>query len=308
MRLFSLRGGIAVAALAVAGLVAFLSKQHPVNVVEIRSDITPIEPEMVEVAGGTFKMGNPTGTPAEKPVRDIQVSTFSIGKYEVTNAEYRRFCDATGRAYPPDPEMGEHGGDRYFERPRFPVVMITWTDMAAYCLWLSKRTGKDYHLPTNAQWERAMRGGLDGQMYPWGNDRKEGMARMNLSWTEGPVEVGSFPPNGYGLYDMAGNVNEVAQDWFVENYYSWMSDTDPVGPSGFRAYLSLIRPWGTRSRLKGRCHVVRGGSYRAPWDWYTKMPDGRFETPVQCGAREYVYQEPYTHFDLGFRVAMGGVH
>jgi len=60
--------------------------------------------------------------------------------------------------------------------------------------------------------------------------------------------------------------------------------------------------------MKGRCHVVRGGSYRAPFDWVTKNPDGRFETPVQVGAREYLYQAPYTHFDLGFRVAMGGVH
>ena len=185
--------------------------------------------------------------------------------------------------------------------------MMSWTDAAAYCLWLKDRTGKDYHLPTDAQWERAARGGLDGKLYPWGDDRREGMAQMNASWSVGTVAVGSFPPNGYGLYDVAGNVNEMTADWYEETWYRRSPRDNPTGPSGFRNYFSLISPTG-RSRLKGRCHVVRGGSYRAPWDWKTKNPDGRFETPVQVGAREYLYQEPYTHFDLGFRVALGGVH
>jgi hypothetical protein len=71
-------------------------------------------------------------------------------------------------------------------------------------------------------------------------------------------------------------------------------------------YLSLLDPVG-RSREKGRCKVVRGGSYRAPWNWQERNPDNMLETPMQVGAREYLYQEPYTHFDLGFRVAEGGV-
>lgn len=293
--------------LLAAAAVVLMTKQNPVSVVEVRKDVAPIEPEMVEIPGGPVRIGNPGGTAAEKPVREIHVTAFSIGKYEVTNEEYRRFCDATGREYPPDPEFAE--GQSYFlTKPRHPAVMMSWTDMAAYCMWLSKRTGKDYHLPTNAQWEKAMRGGKDGETYPWGEERLPGMARMNLTWSEGTVEVGQYPPNGFGLHDMAGNVNEAVADWYVEDYYSWMSASDPTGPSGFRAYLSLVNPSGTRSRLKGRCRVVRGGSYRAPWDWFMNGPDGRPETPVQCGAREYLYQEPYTHFDLGFRVALGGVH
>src|SRR5262245_24478616 len=102
MRGFGLRGAIVLAAAVAAAIIGFLSKQHPITIVEIRSDVAPIEPTLVEIPEGTFKMGNPTGTPSEKPVRDIHVSAFSIGKFEVTNEEYRRFCDATGRPYPPD--------------------------------------------------------------------------------------------------------------------------------------------------------------------------------------------------------------
>ena len=293
------------AALAVAALL-LLSKQNPVAYAEVRHDVQPIEPELGAIPAGSFMMGNPAGTEAEKPVHQVTLSAYSIGKYEVTNQEYRRFCEATGRPYPEDPEFAE--GQNYSEtRPRHPAVMMSWTDAAAYCLWLKDRTGKDYHLPTDAQWEKAARGGLEGKLYPWGDDKREGMAQMNQSWSAGTVEVGSFPPNGYGLHDVAGNVNEMTADWYDEDYYESSPSHDPLGPSGLANYLTLINPT-HRSRTKGRCRVVRGGSYRAPFDWTTKNPDGRFETPVQVGAREYLYQAPYTHFDLGFRVAMGGVH
>lgn len=297
---------VVVALIAAAVLSALVyAKQNPIAYTEVRPEIVPIEPEMVEIPAGPFQMGNAWGTPEEKPVHEVDLSAYSIGKYEVTNEEYRRFCDATGRPYPPDPE--DAGGKDYFvSKPRYPVVEISWSDMAAYCLWLSDKTGKDYHLPTEAQWEKAARGGFDGRRYPWGDDRVPGMARMMLDYYDGPVEVGSFPPNGYGLYDMAGNVNEAVADWYEETYYASAPEKDPLGPTGFGAYLGLARVVG-RSRLKGRCHVVRGGSWRAPWDWQTRGPHGMFETPVECGAREYLYQAPYTHFDLGFRVAMGGV-
>jgi hypothetical protein len=100
------------------------------------------------------------------PVREVYLAEFAIAKYEVTNEEYRRH----------------------------PVVVITWDDMAAYCMWLSDRTGKDYHLPTEAQWEKAARGGLDGKLFPWGDEWDDSMTRMDLTWTAGPVEVGSYPP------------------------------------------------------------------------------------------------------------------
>ena len=282
------------------------SKQNPITVTIVDPAIEPILPEMADIPAGAFQRGNPGGTDFEKPVRTIHVSAFRIGKYEVTNDEWKRFAMATGRIYPVEPLHNET--QNYFMNfPRSPVVEISWEDAAAYCMWLSMKTGRDFHLPTEAQWEKAARGGLDGMEFFWGNDRREGMAQMNLSWDIGQVDVGSFPPNGYGMYDVAGNVNEMVQDWYREDYFADCPDHDPVGPSGLSAYLSLLSPTGTRSRLKGRCKVIRGGSYRAPWSWGERNPDNMIETPVQVGAREYVYQRPYTHFDLGFRVAEGGV-
>ena len=268
---------------------------------DLLANIEPILPEMVDIPAGPFQMGNPGGTPQELPVHEVELSAYSIGRYEVTNQEYQRFVQATGYVPPIDPIFAE--GKNYFGTlPTHPVVEISVTDAMAYCLWLSRRTGQNFHLPTEAQWEKAARGGLELATYPWGEQRLENAARMNLTWSEGTVPVGSYPPNGFGMYDVAGNVNEITSDWYTENYYSKSPRRDPQGPSGFEAYVSLLNPVG-RSRLKGRCHVVRGGSYRAPWDWQTKGPDGRLETPVQPGAREYLYQAPYTHFDLGFRVA-----
>lgn len=249
-------------------------------------------------------MGNPDGTPEEQPVHEVELRPYSMGRFEVTNEEYRRFCDATGHPHPPDPWYFE--GQNYFEtRPRSPVIEISWSEAATYCKWLADRTGKPYHLPTEAQWEFAARGGLADKLYPWGDERRPGMAHMNTTEPVGPVTVGSYPQNGYGLHDVAGNVNEMTADWFDERYYRSSPRLEPQGPSGWSNYFTLLRPVG-RSRLKGRCKVLRGGSYRAPWDWRTKNPDGRLETPAQVGAREYLYQAPYTHFDLGFRVAMGG--
>jgi formylglycine-generating enzyme required for sulfatase activity len=291
------------AALIAAGALLVAAKQNPVTYELVRPEVKPLEPDMVPIPGGVFLMGNPRGTPQERPVHEVELRPYAMGRTEVTNAEYLRFVEATGRPDPPDPWFFE--GRRYFRtRPRHPVVEISWSDAAAYCKWLADRTGKPYHLPTEAQWERAARGGLEGAEFSWGDERLPGMARMNTPEPEGPVEVGSYPANGYGLYDVTGNVNEMTADWYDESYYSRAPRLEPQGPSGLRAYLSLFEAVG-RSRSKGRCRVLKGGSYRAPWDWTTRNPDGRFETPAQVGAREYLYQAPYTHFDLGFRVASG---
>lgn len=296
-----------VAALTAAGTV-YEIKQNPVRVEEVRSDVAPIEPEMLDIPGGVFTMGDARGRDIERPPHEVELAPFRLAKYEVTNDEYRRFCDATGRSYPPDPDFVEAnpvGKDYVVSRPRYPVVMITWTDMATYCAWLSKRTGKDYHLPTEAQWERAARGGVSTE-YPWGDERSLDRARVFLHWNEGPVEVGQYLPNPYGLHDMGGNVAEATADWYDENWYTKSPRLNPTGPSGLANYLTLIAPW-KRSRLKGRCHVVRGGSYRAPWDGVMNAADGRPELSCQTFGRDWLYQEPYTHFDLGFRVAEGGV-
>jgi formylglycine-generating enzyme required for sulfatase activity len=304
----ALAGGLAL--MGVAFGVLYYVKQNPVSFVDLRPEVAPIEPELVDIPGGTFTMGDDArGRPVELPAHEVELTPFRIGKYEVTNEEYRRFCDATGRPYPPDPDFVEANpvGRAYFTSlPRHPVVMISWDDMRAYAAWLSKRTGKDYHLPTEAQWERAARGGVPALEYPWGNERDPSRARIMLTWREGPMQVGSYPPTGYGLHDVAGNVAEATADWYDERYYARSPRKDPVGPAGVANYLSLVRPW-KRSRLKGRCHVVRGGSFRAPWDGVMVAPDGRPELSCQTFGRDWLYQQPYTHFDLGFRLAEGGV-
>jgi formylglycine-generating enzyme required for sulfatase activity len=264
---------------AVALLAALIyAKQNPITYTEVRHDIVPIEPEMVEIPAGSFLMGNPWGTPEEQPVREVHLSTYRIGKYEVTNEEYRRFCDATGRSYPPDPEQA--GGKDYFiSKPRHPVLMISWSDMAAYCRWLSDKTGKDYHLPTEAQWEKAARGGLDGKRYSWGDERVEGMARMMLDYYAGPVEVGSFPPNGYGLYDMAGNVWEWTTDFYQEHsriqQHSCCTLQNPRGGSA----ESSVDPRNPQVKIPRR--VMKGGSHLCAPNYCRRYrPAARMAQPI----------------------------
>jgi formylglycine-generating enzyme required for sulfatase activity len=286
----------------IAAVTVLAAKQNAIRVSERDPGVEPMLPEMVAIPEGSFLMGQEDGTEFERPVHEVFLSAFSIGRHEVTNAEYRRYCDATGAPYPAPPLFDSSG--RYFTgRPEHPVVEISWTDAARYCLWLARRTGKPLRLPTEAEWEKAARGGLAQKKYPWGDDPPdESRARFGLKALEGPARVGSYPPNGYGLHDMGGNVNEMCSDWYDEHYYARSPRADPKGPPGWLNYLSLVNP-PQRSRWKGRCRIVRGGSYRAPADWRTLGADGRLETPLLCAAREYLYQEPYTHFDLGFRVA-----
>jgi formylglycine-generating enzyme required for sulfatase activity len=297
-------------AMILAGFAVYRAKQRPVVYTDVHPEIAPIEPVMVDIPGGIFTMGDDArGRDIERPAHQVELTAFRLGAHEVTNEEFKRFCDATGRPYPPDPdwvEVNPVGKDYFVSNPKYPVIMITWSDMAAYCKWLSDRSGKDYHLPTEAQFERAERGGVEGQEYPWGNERDPDKARIYRTWSDGTTEVGTYPPNPYGLYDIAGNVAEATGDWYDEHYYARSPRKDPLGPSGLANYGSLISPW-LRSRLKGRCHVVRGGSYRAPWDGVMIGRDGRPELSAQTFGRDWLYQAPYTHFDLGFRVAEGGV-
>ncbi len=306
-------GALALVGLVLVGAVVVWAKQKPVSYTEVNPAIEPIEPEMVTIPAGCFIMGDDEhGLETEKPEREVCLSEYRIGKYEVTCEEYLRFCEATDRPCPRDPDFIEDSPqfmDYCKKYPRYPVIMVSWTEAAAYAKWLSDRTGKDYHLPTEAQWEKAARGGLEGKLYPWGDEIDPSMAHLLSTWEVGPVEVGLYPPNGYGLFDVAGNVFEYTQDWYHETYYSWGPKQDPVGPSGFQAYTSLLNPQ-IRSRWKGRCRTIRGGSYRGGWDYgdyLTLGIKGRDETPPYVFMHGWVYQEPYDHFDLGFRLAEGGV-
>ncbi len=173
---------------------------------------------MVLVPAGSFMMGA-EGELEYSPPHEVYVDSFYIDKHEVTNAEYFEFCEATGRHLPEFWGMDiYHCGPDY---PDYPVVGINWRDADAYATWAGKR------LPTEAEWEYAARGGLEGKQYPYGDDMDSTMANFK---SKGTVPVGSYPPNGYGLYDMAGNVNEWVADYFGFDYYKNSPTENPQGP------------------------------------------------------------------------------
>jgi len=226
--------------------------------------------DLVLIRGGNFLMGSDKFYPEEKPVRRVTVDSFYIDRYAVTNEDYRKFTDETGYVtvaerplnaadYPgAQPELLVPGAlvfqkskgpvdlNSYFnwwawvpganwkhplgpqsslkEREKHPVVHIAYEDAEAYAKWCGKE------LPTEAEWEFAARGGLEGKNFTWGDDDVQFTKPMANTWQgkfpyenllidkfEGTSPVGSFEPNGYGLYDMAGNVWEWTSDWYVRN-------------------------------------------------------------------------------------------
>ena len=190
--------------------------------------------EMVSVPAGEFWMGSEDSEafPHEKPRRRVYVDAFRIDKYEVTNALYRRFMDAPGRAAP------QYWNDSKWNESSQPVVGVDWNDANAYCQWAGKR------LPTEAEWEKAARG-TDGRKYPWGEQWDSSRANSYESKVGKTVAVGSYAggTSPYGAHDMAGNVWEWVADWFDEKYYANAPDRNPQGPSS------------------GQYRVLRGGSW-----------------------------------------------
>ncbi|HCU35377.1 MAG TPA: hypothetical protein DGT21_07925 [Armatimonadetes bacterium] len=185
---------------------------------------------LVWVPAGSFMMGSEDGLPDERPVHQVTLDGFWIGQCEVTNAQYRAFCDATGRAFPAWSTQGDP----------HPVVWVSWEDAQAYC------DHYGYVLPTEAQWEYAA-AGPDALTYPWG-DEFDDQKCCNFD-TKGPggttFPVGSFPAGASwcGALDMVGNVYEWCNDWYSATYYEVSPELNPPGPAD-----------GTKK-------VLRGGSY-----------------------------------------------
>jgi formylglycine-generating enzyme required for sulfatase activity len=99
-----------------------------------------------------------------------------------------------------------------------------------FCEWLSNRTGKPYRLPTEAEWERAARGGLEGRLYTWGDEVPQQQPNYSHLWLTGPERVGQRPPNGFGLHDISENVHEWCVDWYDQHYYAVSQGVNPQGP------------------------------------------------------------------------------
>ncbi len=213
---------------------------------------------MVLIPSGEFKMGSAQGRDNEAPVHTVTLDSFWMDRFLVTNRQYKAFCDATKRSYPPAPHFAGIG-DYFSQYPDHPVVGISYGDAEAYAQWLGKR------LPTEAEWEYAARGGLAEKQYPWGDaapntvkanfaDQSTDFAWRSLTTSDGfpfTSPVGRFTPNGYGLYDMAGNVWQYCADWFADGYYRKSLSNNPKGPA------------------TGEERVIRGGC------WYSSAGDLR---------------------------------
>ena len=229
-----------------------------------------VEPQLVQVPEGGFLMGSTPEQVAalvreypdwrgwferERPQQRIHLRGYEIGRYPITNVEYRSFVRDANHRPPRHWEGDSYPGGM----SDHPVVYVTWHDARAYCEWLSKRTDKLYRLPTEAQWEKAARG-IDGRTYPWGEDFEE--AKCNSGHTEirTTTPVGQYSPKGdspYGLADMAGNVWEWTSTLYRDYPYEagdGREDQEEVG-------LRVLRGGGfTGSRRRVRCsYRGRGG-------------------------------------------------
>jgi formylglycine-generating enzyme required for sulfatase activity len=189
--------------------------------------------EQVLIPAGEFRMGA-EDWPDSRPIHDLRVDAFYLDVHEVTNAQYFAFCRATGRRLPEF--WGMAGFRSGLDFPDHPVIGVSWYDARDYAVWAGRR------LPTEAEWEYAARGGLVGKPYPFGGELTAELARYSSA---GPVAVGRFSANGYGLHDMAGNVWEWVADRYADDYYAASPMDNPPGPAS------------------GRLRVIRGGSWHS---------------------------------------------
>lgn len=230
------------------------------------SHLTALEPDLRRIPAGRFQMGSETGQDNERPVHLVHVNEFLLAACQVTNWEFGIFLQRTNAPPPP------FWNDPKFYDPDQPVVAVSWFEATRYCEWLSTSTGKPYRLPTEAEWERAARGGREALQFPWGDQSPQTRMRYHDRWHCGPEPVGQSEPNAYGLYEMCENVHEWCSDWFDPAYYASSPDRNPPGP-------------GSGSRRSSR-----GGS----WRHHIKIS--------RCSARSSIPPE-FQYADYGFRLA-----
>lgn len=280
-------------------------------------------PDLVTIPAGEFVMGtgDPRGYPedGEGPPHLVALDTYGIAPETVTVAAFSAFVAATGHvttaehfgasfvfagllpeSFPPTRAVAaapwwrevpgacwrhpEGPGSDVSGRADHPVTHVSWTDAAAYAAWCGAR------LPTEAEWERAARGGLSGHHFPWGDALEpDGRHRMNVfqgdfpdldtgadGWT-GTCPVRSYPPNGFGLCEMTGNVWEWCADWFAPETYAFSSPVNPTGPRS------------------GKRRVMRGGSFLChdSYCWRYRVDARSSNTPDSSAS------------NIGFRLAGG---
>jgi formylglycine-generating enzyme required for sulfatase activity len=211
-------------------------------------------------------MGSEAGQENERPVHLVWTEAFYFAACQVTNGEYVRFLRETECKAPP------LWDDPNFNHPEQPVVAVSWFDAVKYSEWLSGTTGRNYRLPTEAEWERAARGGVEGKFFPWGNDPPESLPNYGQRWKTCPEPVGRSIHNAFGLYDICQNVHEWCSDWYAPDYYAVSPERNPRGPE------------------TGERRASRGGS----WRHHIKV--------TRCAARSSIPPE-FQYADYGFRIA-----
>lgn len=225
-----------------------------------RSDTT----EMVLIPSGPFFMGSDDGGEFERPIHEVSLDDFWMDVTPVTNHEFNRFVQATG--YLTDTERrgeawGYNGGqfrpirglswrDYVDGRSDHPVVLVSWNDAVAFARWLGKR------LPTEAEWEKAARGGLVGKLYPWGDEPPNG-TQCNFAATPSrtlPTKpVRKFTPNGFALYDIVGNVWQWCADWYSDHYFQNSPNVNPSGPAIGTHRVRRGGSWNVIQAFRLRC-------------------------------------------------------
>ena len=269
-------------------------------VAKVIAEDIPEEPpprKMRLIPAGEFSMGDhhDVGRDDEKPIHTVYLDAYYIDETEVTNEQYCAFLndygknqDAAGHELLDLDDSDcliETVGNTYKPKSGYekhPVIEVSWYGAAAYAQWAGAR------LPTEAEWEKAARGGLVGKKYPWGDDITHDDANDSRTGGKDKWErtspVGSFPPNGYGLYDMAGNVWEWCADEYDSDYYSKSPKNNPTGPGVPILFVDNNFTNVNTSSLR----VLRGGG------WYY---DAYY---LRCAVRYYLEPSP-ADYRLGFR-------
>jgi formylglycine-generating enzyme len=252
-------------------------------------------PQFVRVPSDEFTMGADDGEEDERPAHRVFLDAYSISIHPVTNQHYTAFTSDTGHPVPAVRELPQmitppvealfrelsaaycwRGGSPPRDREQHPVALVGFNDAVAYCKWLSRRLGGTVRLPTEAEWERAARGGLALRRYPWGDDIDASRANFlpdpALKKIRGTRPVGCYPPNNLALFDMSGNVWEWVSDWYRADAYRDSELRNPQGPDG------------------GTLRIVRGGS------WVTHDV-----SQLRCAHRHRVPADTYA-YSIGFRV------
>lgn len=253
-------------------------------------------PQVARIPSGEFTMGSEEGEEDERPAHRVHLDEFCISVYPVTNDQYAAFIRDTKHRLPavrqlprivaPDQEQifrelatpyVWRAGAPPRDRGLHPVVLVTVEDALAYCEWLARKTALPIRLPTEAEWERAARGGTDGLRYPWGDEidatRANYLAESESKPHRSTKPVGSFPPNAYNLFDVIGNVWEWVSDWYQADIYTDRLRHNPSGASA------------------GTLRIVRGGA------WVVHDP-----YLLRCSYRHKVPPDTYA-YSVGFRVA-----